>query len=57
MRINTITHQKEDFPQVMRVVSFLRWDSDQNGEIILPIAGISTHVELEDQQASIMTQW
>ncbi len=39
VRINTITHQKEDFPQVMRVVSFLRWDSDQKMvRLFLPIA-------------------
>lgn len=39
VRINTITHQKKTFPQVMRVVSFLRWDSDQKMvRLFLPIA-------------------
>ncbi len=49
--------RKKTFPQVMRVVSFLRWDSDQKMvRLFLPIAGIS-RIRAEDQQASIMTQW
>ncbi len=57
VRINTITHQKEDFPagDARGTISAMRF-RPENGDVILPTAGIS-RIRAEDQQASIMTQW
>ncbi len=57
MRINTITHQKEDFPagDARGVVSAMGF-RPKMVRLFLPIAGIS-RIRAEDQQASIMTQW
>lgn len=58
MRINTITHQKEDFPagDARGVVSAMGF-RPKNGEIIFADSQGISRIRAEDQQASIMTQW
>lgn len=58
VRINTITHQKEDFPagDARGVVSAMGF-RPKNGEIIFADSQGISRIRAEDQQASIMTQW
>ncbi|UMX60686.1 hypothetical protein MJ391_08640 [Escherichia coli] len=59
VRINTITHQKEDFfPQVMRVERYRRCVFDlKNHEVIFADSLGDFTYKHRDQQTSIMTQW
>ena len=58
VRINTITHQKEDFPagNARGVVSAMGF-RPKNGEIIFADSQGISRISGGDQQASIMTQW
>lgn len=58
MRINTITHQKEDFPagDARGVVSAMGF-RPKNGEVIFADSQGISRISTGDQQASIMTQW
>lgn len=58
VRINTITHQKEDFPagDARGVVSAMGF-RPKNGEIIFADSQGISRISVGDQQASIMTQW
>ncbi|EOB6058127.1 rhomboid family intramembrane serine protease [Escherichia coli] len=58
VRINTITHQKEDFPagDARGTISAMRF-RPENGEVIFADSQGISRISVGDQQASIMTQW
>ncbi|EMS0353830.1 rhomboid family intramembrane serine protease [Escherichia coli] len=58
VRINTITHQKEDFPagDARGTISAMRF-RPENGDVIFADSQGISRIRAEDQQASIMTQW
>lgn len=58
VRINTITHQKEDFPagDARGTISAMRF-RPENGDVIFADSQGISRIRVGDQQASIMTQW
>ncbi|CTW67772.1 rhomboid family intramembrane serine protease [Escherichia coli] len=58
VRINTITHQKEDFPagDARGTISAMRF-RPENGEVIFADSQGISRISIGDQQTSIMTQW